>query len=184
MKYCSHACGSRAWRIANRSLVNQRARVQRDPEKTRERWAKYYAENKEALIRKRIEWYSTSEGGKATTAAYHARHRERRLAENKRWRENNAEYRKQMLKIYGHARRARELNATGSCTREQMEARWQYFGGKCWMCGDPANAIDHVIPLARGGSNWPANLRPACTPCNSAKGARSWRLYLNQKEAA
>jgi hypothetical protein len=31
---------------------------------------------------------------------------------------------------------------------------------------------DHVKPLARGGSNWPANLRPACKSCNSRKGAR------------
>ena len=38
------------------------------------------------------------------------------------------------------------------------------------MCGTEATAIDHVKPIARGGSNWPANLRPACTPCNSRKG--------------
>jgi 5-methylcytosine-specific restriction endonuclease McrA len=32
-----------------------------------------------------------------------------------------------------------------------------------------------VIPLSVGGTNWPANLRPACRSCNSAKGASSDR---------
>lgn len=182
MKYCSHACGSRAWRIANRPLVNERARLQRDPEKCRERWAKYYAENKKDLIRKRIEFDPVRR--RAIARAYHARHRERRLAENKRWRQENSKHRAQMFKIYSQQRRARVLGAPGSCSREQLTARWDYFGGRCWMCGCEATAIDHVIPLARGGSNWPANLRPACRSCNSAKGARSWRLYTKQKEAA
>ena len=32
----------------------------------------------------------------------------------------------------------------------------------CWMCGRPgADTIDHVVPLARGGTNDPQNLRPA-----------------------
>lgn len=54
---------------------------------------------------------------------------------------------------------------------ERLIARWQYYGGMCWMCHGPADTIDHVIPLARGGSNIPANLRPACLRCNSRKGA-------------
>lgn len=30
--------------------------------------------------------------------------------------------------------------------------------------------VEHVLPLARGGENDPANLRAACTPCNEWKG--------------
>lgn len=66
-------------------------------------------------------------------------------------------------------RRAALHAAEGSCSPEQLAARWAYYGGRCWRCGVEAVATDHVKPLSRGGSNWPANLRPICTPCNSSK---------------
>lgn len=58
-----------------------------------------------------------------------------------------------------------------------LAARWAMWGGKCWMCGTFATATDHVKPLCKGGSNWPANLRPACKPCNSRKGRR-WPIVI------
>ena len=57
----------------------------------------------------------------------------------------------------------------------------------CHICGEPgADAIDHVIPLARGGADQEWNLRPAHhnTPnsagirCNRAKGARIPDVHL------
>ena len=68
--------------------------------------------------------------------------------------------------------RLRRRTAQGSCSPAQWGARLAYYGWRCWMCGAPWEHIDHVIPIVRGGSNWPANLRPACQPCNSRKGAR------------
>lgn len=67
-------------------------------------------------------------------------------------------------------RRARVAGASGSATKEQLAARWEYYQGRCWMCGGAANVFDHVKPLARGGSNWPSNQRPACWRCNRRKG--------------
>ena len=73
--------------------------------------------------------------------------------------------------------RPRHLEAPGVCTPENLIARINYYGGRCWMCGAVADTIDHVIPLARGGSNHPANLRPACRSCNSVKKDRDiWEL--------
>jgi hypothetical protein len=70
-------------------------------------------------------------------------------------------------------RRRLELLAAGRATAAQIKARVEFYGGLCWICRTaPYQAIDHVKPLARGGSNWPANLRPACKSCNSRKGAR------------
>lgn len=63
----------------------------------------------------------------------------------------------------------REAAASGSATPEQLAARWDYYRGRCWMCGHPAKFMDHVKPLARGGCNWPSNQRPACDPCNRRK---------------
>jgi 5-methylcytosine-specific restriction endonuclease McrA len=66
-------------------------------------------------------------------------------------------------------RRAKELHAPGRHTREQLAGRIALYWGRCWICGAPATAVDHVKPLTKGGSEWPANLRPICKPCNSTK---------------
>jgi 5-methylcytosine-specific restriction endonuclease McrA len=69
-------------------------------------------------------------------------------------------------------RAARSAAAPGFATAAQLDARWAYYQGRCWMCRQRADHMDHVKPLARGGSNWPANQRPACWPCNKAKNVR------------
>ena len=68
-------------------------------------------------------------------------------------------------------RRARKMNATGSdyTTKDNIKSRWDMFFGLCWMCGDKAEAMDHVKPLSKGGSNFPSNQRPACKYCNGSK---------------
>jgi 5-methylcytosine-specific restriction endonuclease McrA len=45
-------------------------------------------------------------------------------------------------------------------------------GFTCQTCGKPATCVDHIRPLARGGSDHPSNLRASCGPCNQSKGAR------------
>jgi len=47
-------------------------------------------------------------------------------------------------------------------------------GARCRYCGrtDGPLHIDHITPIARGGSNELANLQVLCAPCNRAKGAR------------
>jgi hypothetical protein len=42
----------------------------------------------------------------------------------------------------------------------------------CANCGKPANTIDHIIPLSRGGTNDLENLQPMCWKCNKAKGSK------------
>jgi 5-methylcytosine-specific restriction endonuclease McrA len=46
-------------------------------------------------------------------------------------------------------------------------------GWRCqWPgCSNRATTVDHVTPLAYGGSNDPANLRASCQACNSRGGA-------------
>lgn len=171
-----------ASRERNREELNRRAREKYDPDAQRARWAKYSAQNREHLAARGRDWSRSAEG-KASQARYYERNREARLAANRQWRGANRERRREAWKVYGAARRARKQQAPGDCSRQQWQARWEFYGGKCWVCRADADSIDHIIPLARGGSNWPSNLRPACRKCNSAKGARSWRLYA-RKEAA
>ncbi len=45
----------------------------------------------------------------------------------------------------------------------------QRDGYQCFWCGEDANTCDHVIPVARGGSDDPDNLVAACKRCNFSR---------------
>jgi 5-methylcytosine-specific restriction endonuclease McrA len=99
------------------------------------------------------------------------------------WRKANPERVRLQIRAQNLARYAKAKGAPGRATPRQIVARWDYYGGRCWMCGAPATDTDHVKPLDKGGSNWPANLRPACRKCNRAKGAR-WPFPLEVARAS
>ena len=43
----------------------------------------------------------------------------------------------------------------------------------CQHCGARKGlTVDHIVPVSKGGTNDPDNLRTLCGPCNSSKGAR------------
>lgn len=44
-------------------------------------------------------------------------------------------------------------------------------GRSCYRCGGYANTVDHIVPVALGGTHDIRNLRPACGRCNSSTGA-------------
>jgi len=77
------------------------------------------------------------------------------------------------------ARRAAVPNAFGA--RDLREAK-EVSCGICAYCLRPTKhlTIDHVTPLARGGSHTPENIVMACRSCNSKKGARGVLSMVNQ----
>jgi Holliday junction DNA helicase RuvB len=49
---------------------------------------------------------------------------------------------------------------------------WQRDGGRCVKCGSQEKLeYDHIIPLAKGGSNTTRNIQLLCENCNRSKGA-------------
>lgn len=73
--------------------------------------------------------------------------------------------------------------AVGVATEQQIRDRMAMWGFRCWACSAPMASIDHVIPLSRGGTNWASNLRPCCISCNSSKGAKHWKRWVDEKQA-
>ena len=85
--------------------------------------------------------------------------------------------------VFGQRRRARLKGAEGSYTQDEWDALVAQFD-HCPRClrawgdikpkrpGGSVITVDHIVPLARGGSNSIENLQPLCSSCNSAKGAK------------
>ena len=42
-------------------------------------------------------------------------------------------------------------------------------GRECYWCGMEANTVDHIVPVAKGGTDDPENLVAACRKCNFSK---------------
>jgi 5-methylcytosine-specific restriction endonuclease McrA len=175
---------SRRWRAANpersreiirRQYENYKARVtageilpqyKLNPEKSRANARAYYEAHKSECLESAKAW-QTAHPDKVIAAKtkWRLSNVEKQRAATNRWQkehrlENN-------VKAGRH--RARKFGAVGFHTPEQLAARISYYGNRCAYCGAAYESVDHVIPLARGGSNWPANLRPACGFCNSSK---------------
>lgn len=146
-------------------------RHERDPQKARDRASKWYAENRE----------------KASLRAK-ARRREKPPTdaekENKRLRA--AELRKAdpaRSKDKRHAERARRRECGAMPSRNKMSVLLR--NAKCAACGSTDHPeIDHILPLALGGTHSPANLQVLCRPCNRSKGAKhpdEWRGRAHQR---
>lgn len=138
------------------------------------RGREYRAQNREAL--------------RVAKAAEYQRNKPKRVAKNRATRQSDPEraneYSRQWRKRNPERRRASVLNsdakrkqAPGNCSPEQWIAKCEYFGWRCYLCGAPLTSkmvhAEHRKPISRGGSNWPANLAPACAKCNLSKNSKT-----------
>ena len=80
----------------------------------------------------------------------------------------HSEYQRE--KGYAHIRRARKLGNGYDGLQVSLSPN-----AKCYIClSAPVEHIDHVIPLAKGGSDRLSNKAGACASCNQAKNAHVW----------
>lgn len=147
----------RAWRKENPEKVKE----------TKRAWEKENPEKLKAMYKRQ------GERRNASARARYARDPSKKAASHRRWRQAHPE-RELAVRM---RRRARKREARGEVTGEQLAARLEVFGGMCAYCANaPYEDFDHAIALAKGGTNWPANIRPACKKCNDRKGTNTWRL--------
>jgi 5-methylcytosine-specific restriction endonuclease McrA len=72
------------------------------------------------------------------------------------------------------ANQTRVLKAEGEPTRhiprDVRQRVWQRYGGQCAECGATDYLeFDHIIPVAKGGSNTDSNVQLLCRRCNLKK---------------
>lgn len=172
-------------RYRERHPERVRERAARDRAKNRERNRKrsledYYA-NKEKYLALQREWRRqnpeaarersrrSKERNPETAIRYRRENAERLAATHAAWRARNRE----LWNSYSRIRRAKLADA--KIPQDVLDARIDYWGRKCWICGGEYVALDHVKPIRAGGPHIPANIRPICKSCNSRKSSR-WPL--------
>jgi 5-methylcytosine-specific restriction endonuclease McrA len=162
----------RRWRSkpANRkkAAAYQEAYRKSHLKEARERWYRWRAKNPEKA--KALDKRAYEKGKKIPRVR-----KQRLLNSRKHYQKNKIRWR-----AYEHVRRLREhkdcadLVYTAKEWNAAVDARFKLFGNRCAKCGSKKLLeVDHVVPLARGGSHLPENIQPLCRRCNRSKGARS-----------
>lgn len=171
---------SKAWRLANperqrelqlasyyRHHEKNKARTREYSKRTKQpqKWAKEHPERFAEL--RRNHWHN---GGREKQAEWNAANPER-LAEYQRA-YTKRHYQKILDK--NHRRRAKLRNAPDVEKIDRL-AIYDRDGGVCHICGKKVSAksftLDHLVPIARGGSHIATNVRVAHGSCNSRRGA-------------
>lgn len=150
----------RQYRISHRDSIRESHRKRRklEPEKVRRQQNKYRERNREK-INEQLRQYRKNRPDEARRSQhkYYQSHPEVAKQKNRR-------------------RRARLAQAEGSHTVADMRRQYDSQKGKCWWCGKPVaweeRHDDHLIPLNRGGTNWPNNMVVSCASCNLQKNDR------------
>lgn len=159
-----------------------------DPKSHRERtaaWRRAHPDHARAL---RKAWGQANPGKrKASIARWQAAHPERVRAIMERYlsrfpdanRKAAAKWRKShpdAVRAAWKNRRARKCNAEGFHTEKEAASLYVQQGRKCAYCRarltKTERHLDHIVALARGGSNWPSNLQWLCASCNLSKSAK------------
>ena len=188
-KVCSRAI-SKAYVLANPDKVAEYRESTRDHKNAQNR--EYYSINKERIIANTSAW-------KVNNPEKHRYHRRNWKVNNPKqaaeislkYRRNNAEKIKEAKRKYraenpesiraqGHVYRTRKAsNGVNLVTAAETAA---IAAMPCTACGAAGpSEIDHIVPLARGGSHTIGNLMPLCKSCNSSKHDM---LYIEWKYSA
>jgi 5-methylcytosine-specific restriction endonuclease McrA len=81
----------------------------------------------------------------------------------------------------------RRRQSIGRFTKEQTDIILASQNYRCAYCDKSKNLhLDHMIPLARGGTNWPWNLQWLCAFHNTSKNAMTdaeYRRHIGLPEA-
>lgn len=95
------------------------------------------------------------------------------------WRKNNPEaFRAQIAN-----RAARERNAEGFHTGEDIARIKRQQRNKCGYCRCSLKGgyhVDHIVALAKGGTNWPNNIQLLCEVCSTRKNDKDALVFARK----
>lgn len=158
----------KSWRDKNPELTKERLRAWRlaNIDKAKARAADWYAANKEKTKTRASLWQAENkEKVKAMSAAYYAKNPEK-------------------FKSANHTRRARKIKAGGKLSKDLPVKLFKLQRGKCACCKKPLGKnyhMDHIIPLALGGTNTDDNIQLLRATCNLQKHTKHPIDFMRQR---
>ncbi len=178
-----------AWRIANldREKANNLAWYAANIERARATRRDYQAANADQLKVKKAEYYvANADSIKEKTGARYAANPKQFNAASAVWRKANPERKKaidaawhkanpEANRINGQNRRARKRANGGTLSKGLAAKLFKLQKGKCPCCKQPLGDkfhLDHIVPIAKGGSNTDDNIQLLRSRCNNQKHAR------------
>lgn len=101
---------------------------------------------------------------------YYSENNEKVLERKRKWKENNREAFKEIVRRRTQKRRAKKLNLDNNYSALQWEECKKVFDSKCAYCGAECNLTqDHFIAVDNNGEYTRNNIIPSCKSCNSSK---------------
>lgn len=156
--YCKECNSSISaeWRAKNRDRIKAKdaARYIAKCDHIKAMSLAWYYANRERAIAKQAAWYASN---KDKAAIYNARKRA---------------LRPEICRIYHQNRRARIRSNGGKLSIGLAERLFKLQRGKCACCGKPLGTdyhLDHIMPLALGGTNEDKNIQLLRATCNLSK---------------
>lgn len=130
---------------------------EKNPDKVQQYKTKHYSQNRERYNEASRQKYRNN-----------PEHRAIHYMRTRRWQKNNPE----ATSLIRRRRYARATGAEGTYTTEDIYQLHEQQQERCGYCGITLHddwEIDHIMPLSKGGTNYPDNLILACVPCNRSK---------------
>lgn len=166
-----------AEKIADRTLAWKKA----NPEKAKKIWDDWAKANPDRKKANGAAWRAAnSNRTKATSSAYYASHKDHVLARQAAHMAANPELRR----IKNSTRRALKNAVGGTLSKGITDKLFNLQHGKCACCGLPLGDnyhLDHIMPLALGGSNTDENIQLLRQRCNIQKGAKHPIDFMQQR---
>lgn len=168
--------------------------------------SEYYSDNKEKVSIANKKYREKNKDRKKKSDADYAKKNSEKVAlikakwaknnreKCKKWSKNNPEKssafiaqwkkdNKDKVRAYGDRRRAKKNETSGEYSSDDIHEIKKLQKYKCAYCPKSIRKkyhVDHIIPLAKGGSNYRKNIQVTCPKCNLKKNSKDPIDYAQQ----
>ena len=169
---CKACTRNRAHKYREANPEHQRKWQKANPERGVEYSRKYREANREKMLeRSRKHYKSNREKELGRMRKWQKANSEKILENNRKWAKANPE----KIKARDHNRRARIKGNGGKLSPNIVQTLLAFQKGKCACCGKSlkrGHHLDHIMPIALGGTNTDNNIQLLTPKCNLRKSAK------------